>query len=333
MNVDNHKKIINKYQPWIDSAKGIGVILVVMGHLLYDSNIPYLNQIIYSFHMPMFFIISGYLQKKDIPNDYLIKKARKLLIPFISFIIPWELFYWGIIMRQSTSIVAILFDAFYVKGTISNCPLWFLIILFEIYVILYVTKLPQRSLKVLLLSLLFFEALAFVVYQTNIIYFHVFGINRCLVCIGFYIVGMIISRYSEFNISKLKLLILGVLYIISGIIINPKTSIYQYELGSYIPFTIAAVSGALLFLVICKRWLNFENHFTHLSKVAILLLGIQYFFIKPYRIIMNNIGYNNTITYDLLMLVLTIFIIVLIPYIYNKLKNRFRFIKCFNGEL
>lgn len=43
---------------WIDNAKGIGIILVVLGH---TYGIPWqLHHIIYSFHMPLFFLLSGY---------------------------------------------------------------------------------------------------------------------------------------------------------------------------------------------------------------------------------------------------------------------------------
>lgn len=41
---------------WVDIAKGIGIILVVMGH----ANCPEIpHGIIYSFHMPLFFFLSG----------------------------------------------------------------------------------------------------------------------------------------------------------------------------------------------------------------------------------------------------------------------------------
>ena len=37
---------------WIDQVKGIGILLVVIGHM----NIPQeLSKIIFSFHMPLFF--------------------------------------------------------------------------------------------------------------------------------------------------------------------------------------------------------------------------------------------------------------------------------------
>ncbi|WP_407260868.1 acyltransferase family protein [Klebsiella pneumoniae] len=53
-------------ETWVDYAKGIGIILVVFGHAnrgLYSSGIyispeiyHYLDNVIYSFHMPLFFL-------------------------------------------------------------------------------------------------------------------------------------------------------------------------------------------------------------------------------------------------------------------------------------
>ena len=49
------------HEEWIDISKGIAVVLVVLGHFWYRSDLSLLNQIIYSFHVPLFFILSGYL--------------------------------------------------------------------------------------------------------------------------------------------------------------------------------------------------------------------------------------------------------------------------------
>lgn len=47
---------------YIDIVKGITIILMIIGHV---SNIPtILRTFIFSFHMPLFFIISGYTFKK-----------------------------------------------------------------------------------------------------------------------------------------------------------------------------------------------------------------------------------------------------------------------------
>ena len=57
---------------WIDVSKGIGIILVLIGHISLNGG---LNKFIYSFHMPLFFILSGFtfnLAKKEkfIKNKY-----------------------------------------------------------------------------------------------------------------------------------------------------------------------------------------------------------------------------------------------------------------------
>ena len=44
---------------YLDCAKGVAIILVVLGHIDMGNN-P-LNNWIYSFHMPLFFVLSGML--------------------------------------------------------------------------------------------------------------------------------------------------------------------------------------------------------------------------------------------------------------------------------
>ncbi|MGN0153774.1 MAG: acyltransferase family protein [Lachnospiraceae bacterium] len=65
----------------IDIAKGIGIILVVLGH----CSIPPISTIIYLFHMPLFFFISGYLyndnNSKD-PYRFFKKKFFGLYVPY-----------------------------------------------------------------------------------------------------------------------------------------------------------------------------------------------------------------------------------------------------------
>lgn len=47
---------------WIDYLRGVGVILILLGHSLVPQKI---NAWIYGFHMPLFYIISGYLHDRD----------------------------------------------------------------------------------------------------------------------------------------------------------------------------------------------------------------------------------------------------------------------------
>ena len=79
-----------------DMIKGIGMLLMLIGH--YIPNVDWLHQIIYSFHMPLFFIVAGYFSKPP-QNGCLqsIKKnARRLLLPFV--ITQILLIAWGCVL-------------------------------------------------------------------------------------------------------------------------------------------------------------------------------------------------------------------------------------------
>ena len=76
---------------WLDLLKCLAMLLVVFGHVNKDVANTTLRYYIYSFHMPLFFIISGtafYLQinKREYSfKDMLKNKARTLLKPYLLF--------------------------------------------------------------------------------------------------------------------------------------------------------------------------------------------------------------------------------------------------------
>lgn len=66
----------------IDIAKGIGIVLVVLGH----CSGKWISAFIYLFHMPLFFLISGYLyneKSSEKPLVYIKKKFWGLYIPYL----------------------------------------------------------------------------------------------------------------------------------------------------------------------------------------------------------------------------------------------------------
>lgn len=74
---------------YISAARVIGIVLVVLGHSYpFDVPIPQsmelLRTFIYSFHMPLFILISGFLAARSNRNagDNIAVRARKLLIPY-----------------------------------------------------------------------------------------------------------------------------------------------------------------------------------------------------------------------------------------------------------
>ncbi|PSU88002.1 acyltransferase family protein [Photobacterium kishitanii] len=112
----------------IDLVKFLLIFLVVLGHSIqffdvskninFDASILY--SWIYSFHMPLFMFVSGYLYKvKSLSKHDIYKKFKLLIIPFVFWAI-----YSSIINRENvlTGIIDVFIN--------PDSGLWFLYILF-----------------------------------------------------------------------------------------------------------------------------------------------------------------------------------------------------------
>ena len=125
---------------FIDRIKGIAILLVVLGHIIQLNNIDgglnnRLFGIINSFHMPLFFIISGYvaglgrnrISSPKLLLSYLYKKSYTLLLPLLT----WSIVVQGYFFSQNIPLISWMniVNAFIHPG------LWFLQVLFEIHVL------------------------------------------------------------------------------------------------------------------------------------------------------------------------------------------------------
>ena len=75
---------------WADALRGLLILSVVLGHSLQHGDFEnrVLWNIIYSFHMAAFFVVSGYVgYKESYKFSSLMGKVRQLLLPFISWTI------------------------------------------------------------------------------------------------------------------------------------------------------------------------------------------------------------------------------------------------------
>lgn len=114
---------------WIDVLKGIAIFFVVLGHNPFLSKLsPKVFNIIFSFHMPLFLFIAGYLFNPIVTGWTITKKRFKsLLKPYIFTMAIIILVYT--IFKHDHSIGWYSFWAFYGNG--PNLPklalhLWFL---------------------------------------------------------------------------------------------------------------------------------------------------------------------------------------------------------------
>ena len=157
-----------KREQWVDIVKLIACILVVLGHFaqsmtlsqLADESRFYLwfNDTIYLFHVPLFFICSGYLYVKysDVRNfksykSNIAKKALDLGVPYFSFsVITWimKTFAASSVNSQVDSLTKSLFIN-------PIAPYWFLLSLFLMFVITPTIKNRKEGTALLIIALAF----------------------------------------------------------------------------------------------------------------------------------------------------------------------------------
>lgn len=68
---------------WIDVARGAGIIAVVMGHVWTQGA---MRDAMYSFHMPLFFLLSGLLARPRPVAEFTIRQLAGLMRPYAAFL-------------------------------------------------------------------------------------------------------------------------------------------------------------------------------------------------------------------------------------------------------
>ena len=171
---------------WLDAAKGVGIILVVLGHAFRDEMrevsalCDFIYSVVYSIHMPLFFIISGYIyamgkRKRQISEKecFIKKKTSSLLVPMVSYAVLMYIFFfaaWSIPlvrgMLESSSYQYMGAVEYAARTLIAENPyaihLWYLWILYLILLTAYMidlaaARLGDRAEKLILsIALIFY---------------------------------------------------------------------------------------------------------------------------------------------------------------------------------
>lgn len=185
----------------IDAVRGGAIILVVLGHVIqyiydpanYENNIVY--NIIYSFHMPLFMFLSGYLayrMDRELNKTWIKKRFCALVIPYVVWIIL-AYFLKGY-AGEGKLLEWIRDGVFYV----TNGAPWFLWVLFLNCIVLYAgTKLRKYVIR----NDIVFALLVIGVYSISYVarYFvgqYLLGLNLCAWQFAFYATGYLTHQYA-----------------------------------------------------------------------------------------------------------------------------------------
>ena len=311
---------------YIDIARGIAIILMVLGHVI---DVSLSRNFIFSFHMPLFIIISGFFYKDDSWKNAIVKGIKKLIIPYIICIIITDILL-AIFNRNIEYINVIdflkqIFFSYAFSGifTFFNAKplshLWF-------FPLLLLTKLIFKYDKTVCKNE--FQMLALITFEVYIGY--IFGVFRiflpwsfdvALYSLIFYYFGYLLKKYNileKIFSNKSVLALLTTIWLLGMCLNSIELATRRYPGGIWC--AIVAICGSVVVIYISKL---IDNRLKNISKILkwygknscwIILLHfmekelINYDFLNVF----SNKGYVCFIEFICKIIIITFFMVMIV---------------------
>lgn len=252
---------MKSYYKWVNIARGFGIILVVIGHALTDtlgckdgSVSKLIFDIIYSFHMPLFFFLSGFLAAKALnmftlkdKTDYVIQRFKRLMVPYFCvglLYVPLKLF---LAAEVTTKINPQTLVVNFLEGYNPNYQLWTLYALFISAAIITVFACKTASYKwwVLFAGVLMNLFWAISYCPVNII-------NEVCFQFLFFALGVIYRSQNQTAKIKTPYFVLSAAIFVIGNILYQQFALDIFK-------TITGITGIIVVCEACKRIENNKN--------------------------------------------------------------------------
>lgn len=332
---------------WIDFARGIGILLMVIGHA---GNIPNVKLWIYSFHMPLFFILTGYIcslskrerfRGKNGLTTILVRNAKAYLIPYcllfsVNLVLQLTLdFAKGIRGGIIDNLVRYCLRGFlYSYDTdYPNCsPLWFLTCLFIAYILFWVLMQCGKYKPVVALMMIGILLLVLQIEKqlnTDELLWHidVALIASVFMLIGFYL--PIFQRWLDNKRTVIRICVLSALFIVGSVIgiFNGRINMVKNEYQNIVFFFISAISISVVIVEVCrlvidKQFPLIKNSVSFWGKNTLIFMGFNYFVNTIVRVIFGHFHLEETIFYSIFDIIIVMISCSIIALLWNRLKGK-----------
>ena len=258
---------------WIDLSKVIGIFLMILGHqrLLDERTTLW----IFTFHMPLFFFLSGVMSKKEPFQVLLMKNLRTLLIPFFIISVIWILYYlacflksgsvdWNVWLEKSWKSIVFPYEGYCIY-------LWFLLALFWCKLMSY-SFFSHGIIRWvgLLLSII----LSILTIHHNL---HIpFSISQAFLSYPFFFVGACLSTLikEERRIKVWTPVSFASVVVIMFSLINGRVNIADLSFGNNVVlFLIFGTIGSIMIIGLTKLIEGFNQKLARNRVVEVLAAG------------------------------------------------------------
>lgn len=302
-------KKIKIREVWIDWAKTLLIFMMVVCHAgLYGTP----HQIIYTFHMPAFFIISGYLFRPHNWKSLLIRYCIPVL--FFSFINLCYNLAFEYLRGNSINIAQYLLDYIppfyrYAPHTPSLFPgIWFIEGLLCCQLLLGIPWIYRNYKVVGCMCILFSSLQTFFIGNSELQYYYLFRIPAILpfLCLGIYIKGKIQYSNIQYSILNKIIIIITLTIVILLSLLNGTIDMISNTFGiNYIIFFINATIVSLLFFHVCACFCQ-KKYIEILSNGTLLILGTHMIYISIWNTITGHININRQFSATFISLIVLI---------------------------
>lgn len=293
--------IENERLNWIDNAKGIAMICVMVGHL--GSKITFGQWglgFVYGFHLAVFFLLAGYtLKKSEITKEYINKKFKRLMIPY--FVTCIAIIIMGVIteaalnhdasiLATTKSITQNIIASFFASGAITNFgsielgtrigAIWFLpAMFFAIIIFQFILNKFNTTLKRILISV----AIGLIGYVTAMFIWLPFSVQSAMFATPFVCAGYEIKTHDL--LKKIK----WPHYVIAGIILIAGIGLGYCNYGfvsasaaDLVLSTIIAFAGSLLVYLLAKH-VDKIKIIGYIGRISIYVMCVHLFLLEAGR--------------------------------------------------
>lgn len=258
---------------YLDLARGMGMVLVVMGHVEYMN--PTILQSIYVFHMPLFFLLSGILiwekqeEKKNF-IDVLKKKGRTILFPYALFsVLTIGIEAFRLLVKNLDEWDTLFFKVYQTICLQGVSVLWFLPALFISESVFIGIRKRLHTGPLIGCACLLTTVTAILSQYEKVLYEqHIqstiwrYGheiwsmLLRNLFCVGFICIGYLLAKYwlGYWNRVWQQILAVGICLLLCVWLLPPcaGSEIRYMSVGSLPLFFSAATAGSLLVISVCR---------------------------------------------------------------------------------
>lgn len=337
---------IMKRENFVDTAKGIGLFLVVMGHLVHFQGVAFTW--IFSFHMMLFFFISGYQfdsQKyKDKGfSEFFNKKAKNLLIPYVIISTIGKIICMVIPAWRDPS-KDIYYSLMYLTQPegLKVGQIWFLICLFitEImFFYLYKKFFQHLSFTSIIFITVFISIVGYGMNEVRIFQDQrlPWKLDSAITALVFYIIGFCFRKSGVINklfsnviyrlVSIIIIIISGTASLYISLYLNGYVNICDCYYGNYFYFYLAAFSG-IIFILLISKFLENIIPLRYYGKNTLWMFVFHSYFLYISVYILNYVTKKQYIRMDnipfyycIIMSVLIYLALGLIPLMINCGKS------------